>query len=79
VTLSRVHELIEELEDDGWIKAREERQGGQQVCIYARMQDETIAGLAVVTIHPGHLVVVANVVGNIPPDQLERLGLPIGP
>ncbi|MFC1526477.1 DUF4252 domain-containing protein, partial [Candidatus Latescibacterota bacterium] len=78
-TASSARKLMEDLEADGWTKAREEDRGDQQVCIYTRTQDETIAGLTVISIRPGHLVAIANVVGNIPPDQLERLGLPIAP
>jgi len=61
----------------GWIPAQTELQGTRQVVVYVRPDGLTIAGITVVAVNAGAEVSIANVVGNILPEQLATLGLPV--
>ena len=69
--------LIQRLEDTGWAQVAAGPATERQVRIYARPHGNSIAGLAVIAIEAGKEVSIANVVGRISPEALERLGLPI--
>jgi hypothetical protein len=61
----------------GWMPAQTELQGTRQVVVYVRPNGLTIAGITVVAVDAGAEVSIANVVGNILPEQLATLGLPV--
>ena len=61
----------------GWMPAQTELQGTRQVVVYVRPDGLTIAGITVVAVNAGTEVSIANVVGNILPEQLATLGLPV--
>ncbi|MDA0338159.1 MAG: hypothetical protein O2782_23560 [bacterium] len=61
----------------GWLPAQSEFQGTRQIVVYVRLVGPIVAGLAVVAVDAGREVSIANVVGNILPQQLATLGLPL--
>jgi len=63
------------LSEDGWHTVLHVRERGEQTDMYVRMNHDEIAGMMVMVIEPGYDdTVFLNIVGNIDPEQIGRLG-----
>ncbi len=67
--------LVGQLEDDGWDTVMRIRDRDERVDMYLRMHDDIVAGLIVMVVEPGaDETVFVNIVGDIDPEQIGRLG-----
>jgi len=73
----RTETFAQRLEDEGWRRVLYVRDGAEVARVFLRPDpdsDDRIAGLTVLAVDPSDEAVLINVVGPIPPDQLQRLG-----
>lgn len=77
-TLERVQGIRRDLEAQGWVRTVTARTAGQaeDVAVYVKMAaDDSIEGVVVTVLDGGEKqAVVVNVVGNIKPEQIAKLG-----
>ncbi len=76
-TLLAAQSLAASISTDGWLLVQAEAQGTRQVTVHIKLDGVMVGGLTIMALDPGREVSIANVVGNIPPQQLATLGLPI--
>ena len=72
----RVAEVSKKLEGQGWstlVKVRD-RKGGDNTYVYIKMKDNKAQGLAVMSINPAEDVKFVNIVGEIDPAKMQKLG-----
>ncbi len=63
------------LEDQGWDTVVRTRDHNEQVEMYVKLDGDAIAGMVVMVIDPGYDdTVFLNIVGDIDPEQIGRLG-----
>lgn len=67
--------MAQRLRDDGWDTVMRVRDYEERVDMYLKMHGEKIAGLVVMVVEPGEdETVFVNIVGDIDPEQIGRLG-----
>jgi hypothetical protein len=74
----RTDAFAQRLEEEGWRRVLYVRDGAEVARVFLRPDPDSdgdrIAGLTVLAVDPSDEAVLINVVGPIPPDQLQRLG-----
>lgn len=70
--------LIDDLTSQGWETVVRVREDGEDVNIQLKTRDNAIAGLVVLVTESGGESVFINIVGNISPKELGRLGRALG-
>ncbi|MFQ5572064.1 MAG: DUF4252 domain-containing protein [Rhodothermales bacterium] len=71
----RASALAQRLESDGWDTVLRVHDDDEQVDVYVRVDDGVIAGMVVVVISPDEdESVFVNIVGEINPEQIGRIG-----
>ena len=68
--------LCRELDAQGWERiVTAQKKAGEDVAVYAKTRgEEALAGLAVTVFSPKQQAMLANIVGDIRPDQVAALG-----
>ncbi len=67
-------EMARQLEKKGWEMVVRVRDRDEQVYVYLKSVKDRIAGLAVMSVEPGNEAAFINIVGDIDPAQIGRLG-----
>ena len=72
----RVQQIRHELDGQAWERVVSvQKKTGEDVAVYAKTRgEESLAGLAVTVFDPKKQAVLANIVGDIRPDQVAALG-----
>ncbi|MCC7264183.1 MAG: DUF4252 domain-containing protein [Candidatus Latescibacteria bacterium] len=71
---AQVAQTTQRLEEQGWEKVVRVREADEQTRIYLKTEGEVITGLLVVTIEAKEGLTFVNLVGDIDPSELGRLG-----
>ena len=66
--------MIDNLKSQGWETVVRVREDGEDVNIQLKTRDNAIAGLVVLVTESGGESVFINIVGNISPKEIGRLG-----
>jgi hypothetical protein len=66
--------LAKALDDEGWERVVRVRERGERVDTYLRTVDNHIAGLVVLVVDPKDEAIFVNIVGEIDPAQIGRIG-----
>lgn len=74
VLQDRANQMTKMLEDQGWEQALYVREGDETSYIYVRHDNDTIAGLTILSTDPDTESVFVNIVGSIRPEQIQQLG-----
>lgn len=76
---ARSDQLLDRLEADGWETVVRTREDGENVDIHLKTRgDDAISGLIVLVNEPGEESVFVNIVGDISPEEIGRLGGSLG-
>jgi hypothetical protein len=70
----KLAELARKLEQGGWMRAVRVREGEESVYVYLKMGDSLLQGITVMAVEPGTSATFVNIVGEIDPEQVGRLG-----
>lgn len=70
----KVNEMAKKLEDDGWMRVVRVREDVDNVHVYFLLQDELLRGITVMAIENWDTAAFVNIVGEIDPEQIGRLG-----
>jgi hypothetical protein len=71
---TKIDRAVRMLEDRGWHATVRVREKGEETYVYLKEANGKIAGLTLLSIEPGDEAVAINIVGQIDPAQLGRLG-----
>lgn len=67
--------FVRRLSNDGWDPVIHVRERDKQIDMFVKMKGDDIAGLMVIVLEPGDdETVFLNIVGNIDPEQIGRIG-----
>lgn len=71
----RASRMGERLIDDGWVVVVRFREVDEVVHMYVRMSGENVDGMVVMSVEPGQQqAMFVNIVGDIDPEQIGRIG-----
>jgi len=71
----RASRMGERLVDDGWVVVVRFREVDEVVHMYVRMSGDNVDGMVVMSVEPGQQqAMFVNIVGNIDPEQIGRIG-----
>jgi hypothetical protein len=70
----RIGGAVRWLDAHGWVSSVRVRDKDQETYIYLKQSGEKVEGLTLLSFSPGDEAVLINIVGNIDPAQLGRLG-----
>lgn len=70
----RADEFAQQLERQGWERVVRIQQDNEYVGIFTRASGDNLAGLTIMTVEPEDETVFVNIVGQITPEQIQKLG-----
>jgi len=70
----KIDELAAKLEKDGWMRAVRVREDDQNVNVYFKFGGEKVLGITVMAVEGGETAAFVNIVGEIDPAAIGRLG-----
>lgn len=74
----RMTQIADRLENEGWETVVRVREDGEHANVYVRLQGDAIAGLTVLASDPTDETVFVNIVGEIHPEEMGKLGRTLG-
>lgn len=70
----KTDEMARRLEKEGWEMVVRVRDRDENAYVYLKTAKDRIAGLVVMSVEPGNEAAFVNIVGDIDPEQIGRLG-----
>lgn len=70
----KVNDMAAKLEQDGWMRVVRVREEADHVHVYFKLDDEILQGITVMAVENWDTAAFVNIVGEIDPEQIGRLG-----
>ena len=71
---AKVDDMAKKLEKDGWMRVVRVREDADHVHVYFKITDGLLQGITVMAIEDRDTAAFVNIVGEIDPEQIGRLG-----